>query len=97
MYFYANSFSGDIAGYSIDDMNGELVQLFRIHLAIKNGIEYLERLSSVCQISCLIPNGTAFAVIWSLVDKQEEEETDDGEKLAAGTRRETNFYIYFLW
>ena len=56
-------------------MNGALVQLFRIHLTLKNGTEYLDRLAAVRQISCLIPQGTGFAVIWDgkqqIVDEKE--------------------------
>lgn len=56
--------NGDIAAYSTNDMDGGLIQLFRIRLSIKDGTELLDQLSSIKQINCLSPSGDAFAVLW---------------------------------
>jgi len=66
----------------MDDVNGGLIQLFRIHLIVKNGTEYLDKLSSVRQIRCLIPQGNVFAVIWNkkLLDSKEEHGVCNGEQ-----------------
>ncbi|KAH7723507.1 Protein R06F6.8 a [Aphelenchoides avenae] len=55
--------NGEIAGYTLDATNGSLAQVFRIRLFVKNGTEYLERISAVRQLHCLSQGGV-FAVIW---------------------------------
>uniref|UniRef100_A0A914H3U2 Protein RIC1 homolog n=1 Tax=Globodera rostochiensis TaxID=31243 RepID=A0A914H3U2_GLORO len=65
---YFGTKSGDLVTYSFDDLNETLVQLFVVRLTLKNGTEFLGRLSSVRQIRCLSPNGNVFAVIWNSVD-----------------------------
>uniref|UniRef100_A0A183BVV3 Protein RIC1 homolog n=1 Tax=Globodera pallida TaxID=36090 RepID=A0A183BVV3_GLOPA len=65
---YFGTKSGDVVTYSLDDLNETLVQLFVVRLTLKNGTEFLGRLSSVRQIRCLSPNGSVFAVIWNSVD-----------------------------
>jgi hypothetical protein len=72
----------------LDDVNGGLILLFRIHLRLKDGIEYLDRISSVRQISCLAVQGTAFAVIWN------NKITDDKRrKLSPGSPTDINGLI----
>nr|CAD2198743.1 unnamed protein product [Meloidogyne enterolobii] len=56
--------NGEIAAYSTNDVDGGLIQLFRIGLSIKDGTELLEKISSIRQINCLSPSGDAFAVLW---------------------------------
>nr|CAD2199932.1 unnamed protein product [Meloidogyne enterolobii] len=61
--------NGEIAAYSTNDVDGGLIQLFRIGLSIKDGTELLEKLSSIRQINCLSPSGDAFAVLWDSKQK----------------------------
>ncbi|KAL3078975.1 hypothetical protein niasHS_014757 [Heterodera schachtii] len=66
---YFGTKSGDVVLYSRDDINKTLVQLSVIRLTLKNGTEFLGRLSSVRQIRSIRPHGSAFAVIWDAVDE----------------------------
>ncbi|KAI1703786.1 RIC1 domain-containing protein [Ditylenchus destructor] len=62
--------NGDFAGYTLDDTNGSLIQLFRLRLFVKNGTEYLDKLLDVRQIQCLSQGvsepGSVVAVIWNV-------------------------------
>lgn len=72
-------FSGEIVAYSLDELNETLIQLFTIRLSLKNGTEYLRRLSSVRQIRCLSPNGGVFAVIWNTFDGSVAQDQNNSE------------------
>uniref|UniRef100_A0A915E3L8 Protein RIC1 homolog n=1 Tax=Ditylenchus dipsaci TaxID=166011 RepID=A0A915E3L8_9BILA len=69
--------NGEIAGYSMDDTIGSLIQVFRLGLFIKNGTEYLDKILNVRQIQCL-SQGTVFSVIWN-VKKQKPEYVDKND------------------
>jgi hypothetical protein len=56
--------NGDIAAFSPNDVDGGLIQLFRIHLSVKDSAEQLDHMGSVKQVNCLGPSGEAFAVLW---------------------------------
>ncbi|KAF7631140.1 RIC1 domain-containing protein [Meloidogyne graminicola] len=62
---YFGCTNGDIAAYSPNDVDGGLMQLFRVRLFAKDCTEQLSHISSVRQINCLSPSGCAFAVLWN--------------------------------
>ncbi|VDO35924.1 unnamed protein product [Onchocerca flexuosa] len=57
-------FSGDIAAFHLDDVNGTLTLTFRVTLQVKNGPELLNRMGQVRHVECYT-EGTALAVVWS--------------------------------
>jgi hypothetical protein len=62
--------SGDVAAFSPNDVDGGLIQLFRIHLNVKDCAEQLDCMGSVKQVNCLSPSGEAFAVLWDSIGQE---------------------------
>lgn len=58
---YFGTTNGEIVCYTLDDAT--FMQVFRIKLILKNGAEYMNKLSDVKYIRCL-PNGCSFVALW---------------------------------
>lgn len=56
--------NGDVCAYNIDELNGSLVQSFRVAPKVTNGPDLTNRLGPVHRITALA-NGYGFGAIWS--------------------------------
>ncbi|CAO4365271.1 unnamed protein product [Caenorhabditis nigoni] len=56
--------NGDVCAYNIDELNGSLIQSFRVAPKVTNGPDLTNRLGPVHKITALM-NGFGFAAIWA--------------------------------
>lgn len=71
--------NGDVCAYNIDELNGSLVQSFRVAPKVANGPDFTNRIGPVYKITALM-NGYGFAAVWA--PKQKEESSSVTETTA---------------
>lgn len=72
--------NGDVCAYNIDELNGSLVQSFRVAPKVTNGPDLTNRLGPVHKITALM-NGYGFAATWGPKKKDETNSIADSSPL----------------
>lgn len=72
--------NGDVCAYNIDELNGSLVQSFRVAPKVTNGPDFTNRLGPVHKITAL-NNGYGFAAVWSPRRREETSTVADSSPL----------------
>uniref|UniRef100_A0A8R1HRZ4 Protein RIC1 homolog n=1 Tax=Caenorhabditis japonica TaxID=281687 RepID=A0A8R1HRZ4_CAEJA len=62
--------NGDVCAYNIDELNGSLVQSFRVAPKVTNGPDITNRLGPVYKITALM-SGYGFAAVWAPKKKED--------------------------
>ncbi|CAL2032958.1 unnamed protein product [Caenorhabditis brenneri] len=72
--------NGDVCAYNIDELNGALIQSFRVAPKVTNGPDLTNRLGPVHKITALM-NGYGFAAVWAPKDKENSSSVSESSAL----------------